>query len=157
MNQAEEMGQLTPSEVRMRISAEHKQLRRELVTLQTMARAAALDEERTRELCAMLRGFIADFERHLQAEERHLMPLVEEIPAWGPMRAAHMRGEHFMQRTLLQEMHDKAARVDDALAFAIEVDALVLQILADMREEESAVLSADTLRDDVVAIDQTCG
>ena len=81
----------------------------------------------------------------------------EALDAWGPSRASHMRGEHFMQRALLRDMWRKASHIDDVLEFAIEVDALVLHLLLDMREEESLLLDPDTQRDDVVAIDQTCG
>ncbi len=42
-------------------------------------------------------------------------------------------------------------------AFAIEVDALAHRIYQDMNGEEAELLDADLLRDDVVAIDQTCG
>jgi iron-sulfur cluster repair protein YtfE (RIC family) len=153
----EQAEKLTPSQVRIHISGEHKQLRKSLVSLQSLARTVSLDEEETAALCTMLRGFIATFERHLESEETLLLPLVEQLDAWGPMRAAHMRGEHFMQRSLLQEMYEKAGRVANPLAFAIEVDALVLQILADMRDEEAALLGPETLRDDLITIDQTCG
>ncbi len=156
MTQRDEVG-LTPSQVRIRITGEHKLLRKQLVALQSLARSVTLDERETAALCAMVRGFITDFERHLRSEEEVLLPLVDALDAWGPMRAAHMRGEHFMQRSLLEGMYAKALRVENPLEFAIEVDALVLQILTDMREEESALLAADTLRDDVVVIDQTCG
>ncbi len=152
-------GAQSPSEVRLSVALQHKILRKGLVALQSMARATALDEERALELCATLCGFIDDFAQHLAYEDRALMPLVEDMPRGGPMRAAQMRSEHFMQRNLLSDIQRKAAAVTCACAleFAIAVDALVLQILADMREEEEAILKADDLRDDLVSIDQTSG
>lgn len=148
---------LTPSQVRRQVFEEHDQLRVRLVRLQELAREVALDALCVTVLRDDLRTLLLQFARHLDLEEALLMPLIENIDAWGPQRAAAMREEHQLQRSLILKMFGRCERLDDAVAFAIEVDALVHRIYQDMNGEEAELLDADLLRDDVVAIDQTCG
>lgn len=147
----------SPTEVRGRVFEEHRRLRRSLVRLQELARSVTLDESLAPALRMNLRALLAEFARHLDSEDRILMPLIETIDAWGCERAGRMREEHRIQRALVEQMFDRAERRVDPDQLAADVDALVLRIFRDMHEEEEELLAEDLLRDDVVAIDQTCG
>lgn len=148
---------LAPSVVRARILDEHRRLRVSLARLQMLARDVTLDEGRLPQLRGAFQRLVLEFGSHLDSEDESLMPLVETLDAWGPERAARMREEHVGQRKMLDLMCDRLRQMTDALAFASEVDALVLRIFRDMHEEEAEILDVDLLRDDVVVIDQTCG
>lgn len=146
-----------PTEVRSRVFDEHRRLRRSLVRLQDLARSVTIDPSLTADLRAALRGLLVEFALHLDSEDEILMPLIETIDAWGPERAGRMREEHRIQRALLQRMFDRAEKRGEPDQLASEVDSLVLRIFRDMHEEEEELLDENLLRDDVVAIDQTCG
>lgn len=146
-----------PSEVRSRVFDEHRRLRRSLVRLQDLARTVTIDASRADELRAAFRALLVEFALHLDSEDEILMPLIEGVDAWGHERAGRMREEHRVQRALLQRMSDRAERGRDPEELAADADSLVLRIFRDMHEEEQELLDEDLLRDDVVAIDQTCG
>ncbi len=148
---------LSPGDVRDRIREEHGRIRRSLMDLQALARGVTLDEDLAGALRANLRCFVVEFSLHLDLEEEILMPVVEQLDAWGPQRAAAMRVEHAEQRQLLRHMFERGSHREDPLGLAEEVDALVLRMFHDMRSEEAELIHDDVLRDDIVAIDQTCG
>ncbi|HVT08463.1 MAG TPA: hypothetical protein VHO67_13470 [Polyangia bacterium] len=58
---------------------------------------------------------------------------------------------------MLAMLHAEACRHPELPTLAAKLAALASWLLADMEEEERALLDPDTLRDDVVVIDQTTG
>lgn len=150
--------ELSPTEVRLRVVEEHRRLRGLLSALQALARDVTLDPSRNEALRSGLRTLIVEFALHLDSEEDMLLPLVAKVDAWGAERAARMREEHRVQRALLRRMfrrlEERPIGPDD---LAVEVDALVLRIFHDMRDEEAELLDETLLHDDAVVVDQICG
>lgn len=149
--------ELSPSDVRSRVLAEHEMLRERLVELQSLAREVTIEETLVGELRQCLRKLLMEFSMHLESEEEILMPVIETMDAWGHQRASRMRDEHAMQRALLARMFERVSSPQPPIELAIEADALALRVFRDMLEEEQELLAEDFLRNDVVAIDQFCG
>lgn len=150
---------MRPSEVRQTILEDHEALRRSFRKLRDLLHAEGGDgperDAHVRELGAALRQ---RFLRHLDLEDRFLVPALRGIDAWGPERAERVSREHAEQRErlerLLADLRDPARPVE---ALVAELDELVRDLLIDMEHEERAVLSEDLLRDDVISIDVETG
>ena len=97
------------------------------------------------------------FEVHLSFEETVLLPLLRDDLPVGPQRAARLLDEHARQRASLAALHDEARAHPELPMLAAKLAFLTEWLLADMEEEERAVLVPGVVRDDVVAIDQNCG
>ena len=147
---------LTTSEVRERILAEHRRLRRQLIDVQVSAREAVLEPLPLALVRARLRTSLVECAMHLDSEEELLIPVLTGIDAWGPLRVLELKEEHEGQRNLIKDMLARAEREESAETLAAEADALVLRIFRDMREEEDGILREEMLHDDVVVVDQ-CG
>ncbi|MCS6911732.1 MAG: hemerythrin domain-containing protein [Myxococcales bacterium] len=147
------------SQVRTQILAQHVGLRRRLAQLDELAAAVLAGQT---ELLMELRRQTVDLEltllAHLAFEEKHLLPRLVGIDAWGGVRAAAMQADHARQRQVLSEAGDNAtSAAQGPEALGKMVRALVADLLADMDREEKDLLSPDLLRDDIVVIDQSDG
>lgn len=96
-------------------------------------------------------------EVHLTYEESVLLPLFRDDLPLGPERADRLVDEHHRQRAMLAALHQEACHHPELPTLAAKLAALTSWLLADMAEEERCVLDPETLRDDVVVVDQTCG
>jgi hypothetical protein len=130
-------------ELRARIFSEHKMLRRLMVTL----RAATVDAmgggpvaiAGMRDAMGELAGA---FERHLQFEERELVPVLKRAQSWGPVRATHLADEHAAQRATLAALAEDVGSGRKPLdQVADEIAWFVRGMLRDMVEEEAGMLS----------------
>jgi len=141
-----------PSEVRARILAEHTMLRAIFIDLDRLAEQANEDDEsieaalreRSRELCLTLG-------RHIELENRVLVPALRQTDGFGDVRADQLLAEHAVQTRALRELLeriDSMARSELALA----VRELISELRADIFHEERALLSEELLRDDVVDV-----
>lgn len=91
-----------PHEIRSRIASDHALLRGLLGALVATARAAIRDEEHRPVVPALLAQLRAEVERHLEAEERSLVPLLRAADAWGSSRVeSSLAKEHALQRAML--------------------------------------------------------
>jgi hypothetical protein len=97
------------------------------------------------------------FDVHLTFEEKVLIPLLEMDLPLGPERAQRVREEHAQQRTMLEALHREALASPSLPTLSIKLAHLVDWLLHDMTEEEQSLLTPDVIRDDQIAIDQTCG
>jgi hypothetical protein len=149
---------LTPAEVRARTIAQHTSLRLALADLRAAAMRMKDEGEGEEHLRAETLRLATQFEEHLRFEERHLVPLLPSLDAWGPARLGHLHAEHARQREQIG-VFVQACRGEGCLdrAFPELVGLLVLELLEDMAIEEELLLHPDLLRDDIVAIDQTDG
>jgi len=96
-------------------------------------------------------------EVHLKFEEAVLLPLLRDDLPIGPERADRLLEEHLQQRVTLAALHREAAAHPDLPLLASKLAALTCWLLADMVEEEYSLLNPDSIRDDVVVIDQNSG
>lgn len=99
----------------------------------------------------------ATMDVHLTFEEAVLLPLLRDDLPVGPQRADLVVDEHHRQRAMLAALHKEACQHPELPTLAVKLAAMASWLLADMAEEERALLNPDTLRDDPVVIDQTCG
>ena len=148
-----------PSEVRARILAQHRDLRRLLTQVRSLADQVLAGD---RGLLAELRRQAVELElvflAHLETEEAILLPVLEGIDVWGPVRVRHIRKEHEQQRSVLERAGDSATSASiSPQVLASSMRALVDDLLEDMKGEERDMLNADLLRDDVVVEDQSDG
>ena len=97
------------------------------------------------------------FDVHLTFEEKVLVPLLELDLPLGPERAHRLREEHAQQRTMMEALHREALTSPNLPTLSVKLARLVDWLLRDMVEEEQHLLTPDVIRDDQIAIDQTCG
>ena len=96
-------------------------------------------------------------EVHLKFEEAVLLPLLRDDLPVGPERADRLLDEHLQQRAMLAALHTEACAHPELPLLAIKLAALTSWLLADMVEEESSLLNPDSVRDDIVVVDQNSG
>lgn len=96
-------------------------------------------------------------EVHLKFEEAVLLPLLRDDLPIGPERADRLLDEHLQQRATLAALHREAAAHPELPLLASKLAALTSWLLADMVEEECSLLNPDSLRDDIVVVDQNSG
>ncbi len=148
-----------PSDVRATILAQHQHLRALLGVIRRHAeQVLAGDQAAPWELRRRVLDLEQAFGAHLDTEEAIMVPLIESIDAWGPVRAETIRNEHREQRAILERASDEATSAAiPPRELAHAMIALVSDILADMVREEQDVLRSSLLRDDIIAVDQSSG
>jgi hypothetical protein len=145
---------LTPLQVRNQIMEQHGVLRALLRRTLEATTAALLREPEGLRLAEVVRELRTRMVGHLAFEERTLVPVLAEIDVWGPQRVADLLDEHRRQRAELDTLVEGADSAADPERLALIARSLVTDLLHDMDEEERGCLSAELLRDDLVAIDQ---
>jgi hemerythrin-like domain-containing protein len=150
---------MLPSEVRRRVLTDHEALRARLEEIEDLV-VVVEEGGAERELSLRMRAveFLDALERHMQWEERHLVPVLRDSDAWGPERVERFHHEHREQREVLRHIlailgdRDRPATL---VARGIRDFAVLMR--ADMEDEESVFLDPRVVRDDVVAIDVETG
>jgi len=82
----------------------------------------------------------AIMEVHLAFEEKALLPILRDDPPLGPQRAERLLGEHSHQRETLATLHREACAFPFFPILAAKLAFLTEWLLADMNEEEHALL-----------------
>jgi hypothetical protein len=149
---------MNPSHVRARIIQDHVALRQRLLELEDAAIAMMADEAKTPTVCELVRHLLIVVGEHTALEDAILAPALMEVDAWGQVRAAQLLHHHQSQRAQLAELSTLFAlpRVSRDVALTT-TQAIVNDLRSDMEHEEREILSADLLRDDVVAVTAECG
>jgi Hemerythrin HHE cation binding domain len=139
---------VTTDEARLRILADHAQLRTLTGAVVACAQEARRDEKQRPQVREALIRLRTELELHLTYEEKTLVPLLEQADAWGPGRAAHMAKDHDGQRAVLLALTEDAGEgVRSVEALADELDWFVQSFERDMVEEERTLLAPATLAD----------
>ncbi len=147
-----------PGTARRGILSQHVHLRELLGRAQAVAEARLEGDTAIFDAVASAIGDVRSaIEVHLAFEEAVLIPLFRDDLPLGPERAERLLEEHARQRGMLAALHNEACRHPELPTLAAKLAALTSWLLADMAEEERSVLNPDTVRDDVVVVDQTCG
>jgi hypothetical protein len=140
------------------ILAQHVHLRDLLGRARALAEARLEGDMSVPDAVASAIGDVRSaMEVHLTFEEAVLLPLFRDDLPLGPERAERLADEHLRQRAMLAALHSEAGNHPELPTLAVKLAALADWLLADMDEEERSVLNPDTLRDDIVVVDQTCG
>lgn len=146
-----------PSEIRLRILEEHQQLR-ELLDEIERAATKAPEHDPQKEAEDTLRAAAARLHevltRHLELEEKILVPALRDADGFGPARVEELLTEHEEQRADLEFAIGRAAR---SLGSYEHVRTHLLRLCERLREdmthEEDEFLSKDLLRDDIIRIE----
>jgi hypothetical protein len=96
------------------------------------------------------------FVQHLADEEGLILPILEDDLPLGPKRAVALREEHARQRAELEALCAWPEERSD-LELATRFAQLAAALLEDITHEKREVLTADVIRDDGIAIDQSGG
>jgi iron-sulfur cluster repair protein YtfE (RIC family) len=140
------------------ILAQHAQLRVLLEHAQALAEARLDGDTSVPDAVASAIGNVrAAMEVHLTFEEAVLLPLFRDDLPVGPQRADVLADEHLRQRAMLAALHKEACQHPELPTLAAKLAAMTSWLLVDMAEEERSLLNPDTLREDIIVIDQTCG
>ncbi len=145
------MEELSPGETRAVILEQHQQLRKELLSIEREALETLRENVHGEVLAADLRRFVAHLHRHMDFEEARLVPVLEQVDAWGPERVRRFQDEHVRQRSMLDSLIGDASRVDQNTLALLSLGFVKL-LQNDMEEEEASVLSENLLRDDPIVI-----
>jgi acetoin utilization protein AcuB len=145
--------QLSPSQVRELIVAEHLHLRQLLDLALARVRHVlngAASEDDAASMRESARAAFTALVAHPELEDRRLAPVLETIDAWGKGRASHLRREHVVQRMALERALESLEQAERCTAMeAASVEDILQDILRDMEREEAEILTSDLLSDDI--------
>jgi iron-sulfur cluster repair protein YtfE (RIC family) len=137
---------------------QHQRLRTLLERARALAESRLDGEPSTPDAVASAIGDIHSvMEVHLRFEETVLLPLLRDDLPIGPERADRLVDEHRQQRLMLAALHKEASAHPELPLLAGKLAVLASWLLADMDEEERSLLNPDTVRDDIVVVDQSSG
>jgi hypothetical protein len=137
---------------------QHERIRTLLQKAQALADASLEGELLAPDAVASAIGDIhSAMEVHLKFEEAVLLPLLRDDLPIGPERAGRLVEEHLQQRGMLAALHKEASTHPGLPLLASKLAALTSWLLADMVEEERALLNPEVVREDVVVVDQNSG
>jgi len=143
---------------RQSILSQHEHLRALLERAREVAEAALDGRPPSPDAVASAIGDIrTTMEVHLTFEEKVLLPLLRDDLPVGPERADRLLDEHARQRQTLATLHQEARAFPELPTLAAKLAFLASWLLADMAEEEHALLNPDVIRDDIIVIDQSSG
>ena len=143
---------------RRAILIEHQRIRALLAHAREVAERALDEEAQPPDAVASAIGDIhATLEIHLRFEEKVLIDIFNDDLPLGPLRAARLREEHARQRVTLANIHEEAKVGPRVPMLAAKLAFLASWLLDDMDEEERNLLTPDSVRDDVVSVDQSDG
>jgi iron-sulfur cluster repair protein YtfE (RIC family) len=139
---------LDPAQVRATILAEHRKIRSRLARLEAGATAllsCSLPKSHARHaLLQRALQLCRELQAHVAFENQVLVPVIEGMDAWGPLRAERLIAEHEQQLQLLRAYADTLTSHDgSAQTLAVAVWQLVETVRQDMHDEEAAVLSPE--------------
>jgi iron-sulfur cluster repair protein YtfE (RIC family) len=123
------------------ILAQHRELRRMLDRIESVAQAALEERSTGPDGVAVAVGELRSaMEIHLTFEESVLLPLMNAEAESGAARAQRLLNEHTQQRGTLAALHAEACAHPELPILAAKLAGLVAHLRGDMEEEERAVL-----------------
>lgn len=143
---------LFPDRVRIEVLAQHRSLR------ELLQRAIHATNDGLRGLCdrhlmaLRIRELDETFRAHLAYEERALVPIVATDESWGPERAQAMLDEHQRQRSEMVALAEGIDEDWDTERLALALRSLAVDLIRDMREEESGRLSDAVLSEPILEL-----
>jgi len=145
--------ELKHSDIRKMILDEHEALKKNLTRVSaTLEAVEKNDAAAIARLPAEVNDVLDGFLKHIDHEERILVPVLENLDAWGEVRRDAMQAEHKNQRAWAERLKQLDAKADPATAVN-EVRGFVGAVLQDMAHEERDFLNEKVLRDDIIVTD----
>jgi hypothetical protein len=148
---------MNPSHVRARIIEDHVALHQRLLEIEDAVVAMLADEAKAPVVCELVRHLLVVLGDHTALEDKILAPALMELDAWGQVRAARLLDHHQSQRAQIAELTILYSLPRIPQEVALTTQAIVNDLRSDMEHEERELLSADLLRDDVIAVSAECG
>lgn len=148
---------MNPSHVRKRILEDHDAIRQRLSKLEAATEALLDDKAALNEVGELAWSLMYALSRHTELEDQILAPALRDIDAWGAVRADQLLAHHQTQRADIHEVAKLFERRPATHDVVRVISALVQELRADMEHEERELLSADLLRDDLVAVGGNSG
>lgn len=145
------------ADIRRRLLAEHDLLRGLVADASAEAERVLAGKSDASSLRARARLMTRELALHLATEEEILVPVLQRVDSWGPVRVEQMHVEHTRQLAELRRIADETAAPVPAEQIASDVRRFAAELLHDMRREEHDMLHPDLLRDDIVSIEQSDG
>lgn len=144
---------LMPSEVRTKVLSQHREIEQMLSELEAgvaQLGQGGVDAEQVKRAAYALRGIL---ELHMNFEEAHMVPAINEADGFGPERVRHLHADHAQQRQELDRLVDtirEASSPDDLTA---SVKRLADMLRNDIEEEEREYVTDKLLRDNIIPTD----
>ena len=147
---------MEPSAVRSRLLRDHARLRCRLRELERAVVARQADPSSLLAIVPLARSLLIELIAHTEGEDAILAPALRESDAWGSIRAARLLEHHASQREQLRRLVEVYASAREATRLSQLTLAWIYDVEADMTHEETSVLNAIVLRDDLVAVGMQC-
>jgi hypothetical protein len=144
---------LMPSEVRRKVLSQHREIEQMLSELESGVAHLAdgeVDADQVKRAAYALRGIL---ELHMNFEETHMVPAINEADGFGPERVRHLHTEHAEQRRELDRLVDQIREASSELDLAGSVSKLADMLRADIEEEERDYVNDKLLRDNLIPSD----
>lgn len=145
---------LSPGDVREIVLHEHLHIRQLLRIAHEAAQRVASgegDEDEVRAMRSAARSAYSALVAHTELEDRLLAPVLENIDAWGPVRADSLRREHEQQRAGLERALAILDEGGSGLALlAASIEDMLVEVQRDMEVEEQDLIKSDLLTDSIV-------
>lgn len=144
---------LMPSEVRRKVLSQHREIEQMLSELEAGVRQlgeGTVEEGQVKRAAYALRGIL---ELHMNFEETHMAPAIQEADGFGPERVSHLHAEHAEQRKELDRLVDairEAASPDELISGVVT---LATMLRKDIEQEERDYVTDKLLRDNVIPTD----
>ncbi len=144
---------LMPSEVRRKVLSQHREIEQMLSELEAgVAKLGegGVDAAQVKRAAYALRGIL---ELHMNFEEAHMVPAIEEADGFGPERARHLHAEHAEQRRELDLLVDAIREASSTDGLVLSVTRLSEMLRVDIEQEEREYVNEKLLRDHLIPSD----
>jgi iron-sulfur cluster repair protein YtfE (RIC family) len=144
---------LMPSEVRKKVLSQHREIEQMLSELEAgvaQLGQGSVDAEQVKRAAYALRGIL---ELHMNFEEAHMVPAINEADGFGPERVRHLHAEHAAQRQELDRLVDAIREASSPDGLTSGVTRLANMLRKDIEEEEREYVTDKLLRDSIIPTD----
>jgi iron-sulfur cluster repair protein YtfE (RIC family) len=144
---------LMPSEVRRKVLSQHREIEQMLSELEagvTHLGDGTVDSGQVKRAAYALRGIL---ELHMNFEEAHMVPAINEADGFGPERVRHLHQEHEQQRQELDRLVDLIREASSTEELRRNVVRLAQMLRQDIEDEERDYVNEKLLRDHIIPSD----
>ena len=144
---------LMPSEVRRKVLSQHREIEQMLSELETGVTHlgdGTVGAEQVKRAAYALRGIL---ELHMNFEEAHMVPAINDADGFGPERVRHLHAEHADQRQELDRLVDQIREASSSDDLKASVVKLAEMLRKDIEEEEREYVNEKLLRDHIMPND----
>ena len=144
---------LMPSEVRRKVLSQHREIEQMLSELEAGVAHlgdGSVDAGQVKRAAYALRGIL---ELHMNFEETHMVPAINDADGFGPERVRHLHSEHADQRRELDRLVDQIREASSADDLKGSVTKLAAMLRKDIEEEERDYENEKLLRDHIMPSD----